>query len=282
MVYVDKQIEENAYILGTGKYGASNLDLQHEILKQESFDQLKEAGLSKKMTVWDVGCGNGAITEYLAYIVGEEGMVYAIDISEDQIKIAQDKINLKGYKNVKFIVGNINNIDRNKYNKADIVYSRLLLMHVNKPEEVIKIMASLLKPDGKVSLQEASMNSVGEENKNYTWNKYYNLIIAYGKLKGLDYNIGRKLPEICHKLNIFSKIKYYTRSYKTTDDIKKLLSLRLDELKDKFVSSNLITEEEYRKLKMDINDLLRDKKYDSNIIMNEQSYILATVSGLSE
>jgi len=271
----DIQTQGSEYILGTGEHGKNNLDLQHEILKKESFTQLKEAGLAQDMVVWDIGCGSGAMTEHLAKVVGGEGLVYAMDASEAQIKVAKDRIESAGYKNVRFIVGDINDVDNSKYKKADIVYSRFLLMHVDDPQKVIKIMTSLLKPGGVVSLQESSMNSFVENNNDASINKYYGLIIAYADLKGFDYNIGRKLAKICDEVGAFSKVKQYTKNYNTTDDIKKLLSQRLNELKDKFITSNLITEEEYMKLQIDVNGFLKDPKSNNSIILSEQSYILA-------
>ena len=271
----DKQKPNSTYVLGTGGRGAHNLDLQNEILKQESFAQLKEAGLTKGMVVWDIGCGSGAMTEYLAEMVGNEGIVYAMDVSEDQIKVVKNRIEASGHKNVKFIVGDIDTIDNSEYKKADIVYSRLLLMHVRDPKKVIKNMASLLKPGGIVSLQESSFNSVSESCNDPSLNKYFELLVEYGKLKGFDYDIGRKLPIICNELNIFSEVKYYTTNYKTTDYMRKLFSLRLDELQDKLIGSKLITDKEYVSLKKNILEFLKDKKSDDCMIMSEQSYILA-------
>ena len=79
------------------------------------------------MVVWDIGCGSGVMTEYLAKVVGSNGYVYAIDISNDQIKVAKRRIESAGYKNVEFIVGDINKIKNDAYKKADIVYARFLI-----------------------------------------------------------------------------------------------------------------------------------------------------------
>ncbi len=271
----DKQEQNSEYILATGVQGAVNLDLQHEIFKQESFAQLKEAGLAKNMVVWDIGCGSGIMTEHLAEAVGSEGLVYALDVSEDQIKVAKNRIEAAGYKNVQFIVGDINALDASKYQKADLVYSPFLLMHVPDPEKVIKHMASLLKPGGVISLQESTMNTTEEHPSDPSIHKYYRLIIEYGRIKGFDYNIGRKLPEICDTLGVFSKVNYYTRNYKATDHIKTLMAVRVPEVKDKFVSANLITEEEYTKLADAISHFLRSEKSDDCVMMAEQSHILA-------
>ena len=263
------------YILRTDSKGASNLDLQHEIFKHESFTQLKKAGLSKGMVVWDIGCGSGVMTEYLAEMVGNTGQVYAIDASEDQIQATKNRIEAAGYKNVTFIVGDINNLDSNAYNKADIVYARFLLMHVNDPTKVIKLMASLLKPNGVLSLQESTMTTIQDEkNNNPDINKLYDLMMAYGVKKGFDYNIGSKLSTICNKSHLFSTVQHYTKNYNTTDHIKHLISLRVDELEDKLVTANLISEDQYKSLQKRLHSFLKDKKSDQCIIVPEQSHVL--------
>lgn len=264
----------STYILGTGEDGSDNLDLQNDIFKHESYAQLEKAGLKKKMVVWDVGCGNGVMTEYLASKVGEEGIVYAMDTSHEQIKIAKKRIERAGYKNVQFIVGDINNVDISKYKKADIVYSRFLLMHVLNPKKVIEAMLFFLRPEGVLCIQESSMNSVDESNCDTSIKEYYRLIIEYGERNSVDYNIGRKLEALCNQINPSSKVIYYTKRYETTNKIKKLLSQRLSELKDKILISKIITPEEYNRLERDVNASLKSKKCDNDVIMAEQSYVL--------
>jgi ubiquinone/menaquinone biosynthesis C-methylase UbiE len=271
----DKNNPSSQYILGTGGQGARNLDLQHEILKEESFAQLRQAGLAQNMVVWDIGCGSGVMTEYLAGAVGAEGLVYALDISEEQINVTKKRIAAAGYKNVQFIVGDINSLDASQHNKADIVHSRLILMHVHNPEETIKLMASLLKEGGVISLQESSMNAIEEHPSDPSIHAYYRLMVDYGKLKGFDYSIGRKLTEICNNLGAFSKVNSYTRDYQTTDHIKELLSRRLPELQDKLVSANLITQAEYIQLSSAIKNFLNSLKANDCLILAELSHVLA-------
>ena len=44
-------------------------------------DKLVECnGIKPGMTVLDLGCGNGALTPFVARVVGEPGKVYAVDI----------------------------------------------------------------------------------------------------------------------------------------------------------------------------------------------------------
>jgi ubiquinone/menaquinone biosynthesis C-methylase UbiE len=272
---INKNKPHSEYILSTGGQGASNLDLQHELFKETSFAQLKKAGLAPGMVVWDVGCGSGAMTEHLAKTVGNEGLVYAIDISEDQIRVAQSRIAAAGHQNVQFIVEDINTLDSSSYKKADIVYSRFLLMHVRDPQKIIKFMASLLKPGGVVALHESSMNTPQEHENDPSIRQYYKLVTDYGTLKDFDYTIGRKLQKICEDLGIFSKLNCCAKTHPTTDGIKELLALRLDELQDQCVSSGLISEEDYTSLKRDVNAFLNCEKSNNCMIVAEQSHVLA-------
>lgn len=265
----------SSYILKTGKQGVSNLDLQNEIFKRESIAQVKKAGLAPGMVVWDVGCGGGVMTEYLAKMVGDKGIVYALDVSADQVKAAKQRIESAGYKNVRFINGDIDTLNTSHYEKADIVYARFLLMHVHNPPKTIEAMASLLKQGGRLSLQESTMGSIKETSSNLALVRYYDLIIAYGDLKKFDYNVGRQLEGFCANSGLFSKIVSYKKNYKTTQSIKDLLSARLDELEPKFLSEKLIAENTYEDLKGQVREFFRNAESNFSAVMCEQSHIIA-------
>ena len=262
------------YILSTGKYGSGTLDLQHDIFKDEAFLQLQKAGLKKGIIVWDIGCGNGIMTLYLAKTVGINGKIYAIDSSEEQIKIAKKRADASGCKNVTFIVGDINTIDSRQYDAADIVYARFLLMHVHNPQKVIALMSSLLKSGGVLASQESSMFLDNEENVNPIIKKYYNLLIEYGIINGFDYNIGVRLPKMYGELGTFKKVISYTKNYPTTVSIKKLLYLRIDEFQQKLVKSKISTAEEYAKLKQGLRSFFKREESNESLVMCKQAYIL--------
>ncbi|MCH9753805.1 MAG: class I SAM-dependent methyltransferase [Alphaproteobacteria bacterium] len=263
-----------SYFLKTGKQGSDNLDLQHELFKKESLEQLGKAGLSENMVVWDIACGGGIMTEYLAQSVGPNGKVYAIDISKGQINVAKDRIEEAGHKNVEFIVGDINDIDFQKYQKADLAFSRFILMHVTKPQKIIKIIASLLKPSGVISFHESSMKHI-DIKSNSAMEELYQLIIKYGDMNGLDYDIGRKIAPMCEELKLFKKVESTTKIYHTTDTAKQLISSRIDETEDQLVKSGLTTIENFAKLSAEIKAFLKSDQSNEYNLMKEQNFILA-------
>ncbi len=67
---------------------------------------LKAAGLKPGQKVLEVGCGPGFFTIPAAKIVGEEGVVYAVDVHPLAIERVKEKIEREGIKNITPILAN--------------------------------------------------------------------------------------------------------------------------------------------------------------------------------
>lgn len=270
----DPQEKNSEYVLSVGKQASANLDLQHEIFKADTFDQLRKAGLSEGMIVWDVACGSGIMTEYLAEQVGPNGTVYALDISKEQLEIAKARIERSGHKNVEFILEDIHSLDTSKYKKADIIHTSFILMHLTNPERALEIISSLLKPEGVLSMHESSFGQAGR-NCGPDIEKLYELFIEHGKTRGADYDLGQKIPKICKDLKIFNKIEHLGKDYEATEQIKQLVALRLEEARDSMVKSGVTTEEKYDSLKNNAIAFLKSKESNKCDLTKQQHYILA-------
>lgn len=112
------------------------------------------------------------MTEYLARVVGKKGHVYALDISSEQINVTKDRILKAGLTNVTFIMGDITSVKNFSAPPADIVYCRLVLMHLKNPSLALNQMQKMLKPGGVLALQESIMETAhfsvdNEKLKNY-------------------------------------------------------------------------------------------------------------------
>ena len=70
------------YVLQTGKKGCDRLEVQVKMIQPVTEEYLTKAGFKKGSVVYDLGCGNGIVTEYLAREVGDSGKVYAVDKSQ--------------------------------------------------------------------------------------------------------------------------------------------------------------------------------------------------------
>ena len=67
---------------------------------------LRAAGLKPRQKVLEVGCGPGFFTIPAAKIVGEEGVVYAVDVHPLAIERVKEKIEREGIKNITPILTN--------------------------------------------------------------------------------------------------------------------------------------------------------------------------------
>ncbi len=266
--------EQNSdYILSTSSIGAKKLEQQQKRLELASLKQLQKAGIKKGMVIWDVGCGPALMTEQIASLVGAEGHVYAIDISDEFLTLGKERIAKSGLKNVTFISGDIRNIVASDFPKADIVYSRLVLMHIKNPSKSLQKMIELLKPDGVMCLQESTMSTAHLSVQNQDVEDFYLAMIALGKSKGGDFNIGRKLPSMCSELN-FQKIETYTNQYKLDSiSAKSAILGRIEEIKSKLIEGNFVTPEKIKKWEETVNYLPNDDSF--YLSSAEQTHILA-------
>jgi len=103
--------------------------------------------VKKGMTVLDHGCGPGFYTIPLAYLVGEKGMVYAVDSDRKSIQALEDKLKKKGIKNVEtFLSRDLSFIPSSS---IDFLLSKDVLCCTVLHKELAKEIERVLKPGGR-------------------------------------------------------------------------------------------------------------------------------------
>ena len=99
------------------------------------------AGISEGMTILELGCGPGEVSELLSEIVGSAGSVLAVDRNKEMISAAQKRLEEAGKKNVRFLQADLN--DAPEYLKDvdllsfDAVAGRRVLMYLPSPDSVL-------------------------------------------------------------------------------------------------------------------------------------------------
>jgi ubiquinone/menaquinone biosynthesis C-methylase UbiE len=114
----------------------------------------------------DLGSGRGTDAIRLAEIVGSEGYVYGIDISEGMIKKSVDTLKRLGISNVEFIQSTLEKINLNS-NKADLVISNCTINHSSDKQAVWNEIFRILKPGGRFTISDIySIKQIPDEYKN--------------------------------------------------------------------------------------------------------------------
>jgi arsenite methyltransferase len=109
------------------------------------------------LNILDVGCGSGRDSYVMSKLVGEDGFVFGIDMTKEQIEIAQkyvkDQTARYEYKkpNVKFIHDYMENLNQHfELNSMDLITSNCVINLAEDKELVIKQIYELLRDGGEL------------------------------------------------------------------------------------------------------------------------------------
>lgn len=110
------------------------------------------------LKVLDLGCGSGRDVYIASQLVGEQGQVVGLDMTDEQLDVAQRYIDhhteVFGYKtsNVRFIKGNIDSLGMLGLEKGsfDLIISNCVINLVENKQQVLKDIYELLKPGGEM------------------------------------------------------------------------------------------------------------------------------------
>lgn len=114
---------------------------------------LKKVGLQEGERVGDFGVGSNATwTIASARVVGDTGIVYAVDILKQVLEAAQTKASLEGLHNIKTVWSDLEIPGATKIPEAtlDMVYIINTLYKTSQPAKVIAEGARLLKSGGRL------------------------------------------------------------------------------------------------------------------------------------
>jgi SAM-dependent methyltransferase len=110
------------------------------------------------LRILDLGSGSGRDCYIASKLVGQEGYVVGVDMTEEQLNVAQKHIDYHtekfGYKysNVKFINGNIDNLDQLDLEEGsfDLIISNCVINLATQKQKIFNDVFKLLKTGGEM------------------------------------------------------------------------------------------------------------------------------------
>lgn len=141
------------YVLGDEDAELIRLGFQHRAWSKITSALWERAGMSRGMRVLDVGAGPGFATVDLAYIVGAEGRVTAIDESQRMLDHAQARAEAERLHNVATLRADAQTLDLPE-GSADAAFSRWMLCFIPDPEAVVARVSSALRSGGAFAVQD--------------------------------------------------------------------------------------------------------------------------------
>ncbi|MEG6584855.1 class I SAM-dependent methyltransferase [Dendrosporobacter sp. 1207_IL3150] len=114
---------------------------------------LKRFGIQKGNIVADIGCGIGYFTIPASNLVGLNGKVYAMDISDEMLNMVSERIRQSGVENIEIV-----QIRENDFlladNSADFAVAFFVLHEANDLQRFLLEIHRILKPGGKLAIIE--------------------------------------------------------------------------------------------------------------------------------
>ncbi len=98
--------------------------------------------------VLDLGCGFGDTTQRLAGLVGSDGEVVGVDVSEPFVALAKEEAEEGGIANARFVVADVQVADLGQ--GFDYAFSRMGLMFFANPVQALRNIRSALVPGGRL------------------------------------------------------------------------------------------------------------------------------------
>ena len=155
--------------------------------------------LKQGMTILDVGCGTGSISNDIANIIGNSGKVIGIDNTEKFIKSGKETY--KETANLELIHSDLFDFETNE--KFDLITSARTLQWLSNPKDALLKIKSLLKPNGRISILDYNHN-------NLEWNPeppmsmkaFYKAFLKWRHEAGMNNGIADDLPDLMKEIGM--------------------------------------------------------------------------------
>jgi ubiquinone/menaquinone biosynthesis C-methylase UbiE len=131
--------------------------------RQRPVELVKSMGLTRGMSVADVGTGIGYMLPFLSRRVGPNGKVFAEDIFDDYLTAARQNAEAQHLNNITYIKG-ADKDPKLPENSLDRVLVLDVYHHFDYPQAMLAGIYQALKPDGKLVIVEYYKNEIAMPN----------------------------------------------------------------------------------------------------------------------
>ena len=190
---LDPSSSDEGYSFGHDSEAIRRLLVQGELLNPLTRRLFEDAGISRGMTVLDVGCGPGDVSLIAASLVGVDGLVLGVDENAEALNVARARARSAGLDQLSFVEGDIQHVTLSR--ELDAIVGRLILQHLPDPASLLRLLAQRLRPGGLIAFQEYDITNPLEESLPFcplvtqvrTW------CIEAMRRRGIETRMGMKL-----------------------------------------------------------------------------------------
>ena len=140
------------YVMGRSAQETARLQKQSLLYNPSTRRLFEEAGITTGMKILDVGSGAGDVALLAADLVGPNGTVIGVDPNPSILQTARERVHAAGLGNVSFIAEDIRSVELDQ--DFDAVVGRVVLLYLDEPEALLRLLSGHLRPGGIVAFQD--------------------------------------------------------------------------------------------------------------------------------
>ncbi|HEY3759738.1 MAG TPA: class I SAM-dependent methyltransferase [Solirubrobacteraceae bacterium] len=152
------------------------------------------------MTVLDVGCGTGAITEGIAQAVAPGGAVVGVDVSKELIARAQARA--ERHANLSFELADLSSL-AHQARRFDVVTAARMLLWLADPRAAVAALASVARPGGIVVVLDYNLRKTSwEPEPPESVAAFYGAFLEWRAQAGMDNEMADHLQALFEELGL--------------------------------------------------------------------------------
>ena len=146
------------------------------------------------MNCLDVGCGPGEVMRLMGETVGQAGQVTGIDVDARLGREVIELLRATRISQFDFIEADLESVDDVAGKPFDLVFARLVLIHLRDPKALLRRMYEWTRPGGYVVVQDYDLRTVDVYPRLVNWSLFEKVFWGVFTAAGRDMNLGIKLP----------------------------------------------------------------------------------------
>ena len=185
----------SAYTLENSRPEQARLGAQASILRAHDRALLDGVELKPGSSAVDLGCGPGGSLDLLSETVGPTGRVLGVEIDAGNVSAARALVDRQRLSNVQIANGDARRTGLPS-SSVDLAHTRLLLVNISGPEQVVAEMARIVRPGGWIAVMEPDVALRVCHPPHPGVERLTELLAAAYRRDGADRYLGRRLPHL--------------------------------------------------------------------------------------
>jgi ubiquinone/menaquinone biosynthesis C-methylase UbiE len=188
------------YVMGRTAEEYERLRQQARIWERATAALIEATALGSGARCLDVGCGPGETMRLMAERVGPGGRVVGLDTDADVGRAAIDALRAAGHDQCAFVAGDVTGdlagTDEIPDGGFDLVFGRLILLHLPDPVAALRRMWSWTAPGGHLVIQDYDMRVVDAYPPLTIVDEWKRVFLGTFDAVGRDVRLGHRLPTL--------------------------------------------------------------------------------------